>query len=132
MDRECPYLPPPPGQADHSINPHWRLRHICENEGCERCPGRILERCCILDATRKVLDGLKEGSALSVSGALHVEAYSWECKARFNLKLTADQVLALKPKPKAARKSPVSTPDGADNETSADMGGANVDDDLPI
>ena len=55
------------------------------------------------DSAREELEGLTEGASLSAVGALHVETYEWNGETRLKLKLTADRVLALKPKPREAK-----------------------------
>lgn len=85
------------------------------------------------DPAREELAGLAEGDALSAVGELQVETYEWNGETRVNLKLTADRILALKPKPKA-RQSRDKTPISSGREIAAsswaapsDMGGAGVD-----
>jgi single-stranded DNA-binding protein len=53
------------------------------------------------DTAREELAGLNEGDALSAVGELQVEIYEWKGETRINFKLTADRILALRPKPKA-------------------------------
>lgn len=52
------------------------------------------------EAAREELNGLGDGDALSVVGALHVELFDFKGEQRIKRSLTADRVLALKPKPK--------------------------------
>ncbi|MGO9773700.1 MAG: hypothetical protein ACLPSW_29975 [Roseiarcus sp.] len=55
------------------------------------------------DTAREELDGLSEGDALSAVGILHVELVEYRDEQRIKRSLTADRVLALKPKPKEAK-----------------------------
>ena len=52
------------------------------------------------ETAREELDGLGEGDAISAVGALGVETYEKNGETRIALRLTADRILALKPKPK--------------------------------
>jgi single-stranded DNA-binding protein len=63
---------------------------------------------------REELDGLGEGDAISAVGALGVETYEKNGETRIALRLTADRILALKPKPKTAK-----TEDGQDQSRQA-------------
>jgi single-stranded DNA-binding protein len=56
------------------------------------------------DTVRGELEGLGEGSALSAVGALHVETYEHKGEMRIKRALTADRVLALKPRRKEASR----------------------------
>lgn len=58
------------------------------------------------DAVREELKGLSEGDALSAVGALHVDLFEFKGEQRIKRSLTADRVLALKPKPKEAKPNP--------------------------
>jgi single-stranded DNA-binding protein len=55
------------------------------------------------DTARVELEGLGEGDALSAVGALRVETYEHNGERRIALKLTADRILPLKPKPKESK-----------------------------
>jgi single-stranded DNA-binding protein len=55
------------------------------------------------ETAREELDGLGEGDAISAVGALGVETYEKNGETRIALRLTADRILALKPKPKTAK-----------------------------
>jgi single-stranded DNA-binding protein len=85
------------------------------------------------DTARAELEGLGEGDALSAVGALRVETYEHNGEKRIALKLTADRVLVLKPKPKEAKKATQTTP--AKNGRAAlpliDRGGE-FEDDIPF
>ena len=59
------------------------------------------------EAVRDELARLEEGAALSCSGAFHAELYEFKGATRLRLKLTADKVLVLKPRPKPPRPSRV-------------------------
>ncbi len=61
------------------------------------------------DTARQELAGLNEGAALSAAGELQVETYEWKGETRVNLKLTADRILAIKPKPKTRQASKKAT-----------------------
>ena len=83
------------------------------------------------DTAREELDGLAEGDALSAAGEMHVETYDWNNETRVNLKLTADRVLALKPKAKEAKtKAPASRPEA--ERPSSDERRAPFDDRIPF
>lgn len=58
------------------------------------------------DTVREELGGLSEGDALSAVGALHVELFEYKGVQRIKRSLTADRILALKPKPKEAKGQP--------------------------
>jgi len=53
------------------------------------------------ETAREELAGLGDGDAVSAVGALSVETYEKNGETRIAFRLTADRVLALKPKPKA-------------------------------
>jgi single-stranded DNA-binding protein len=55
------------------------------------------------ETAREELDGLGEGDAISAVGALGVETYEKNGETRIALRLTADRILTLKPKPKTAK-----------------------------
>jgi single-stranded DNA-binding protein len=54
---------------------------------------------------REELEGLTDGAAVACVGELHVESYEWKGETRIALKMTADRVLGLKPKPKAKQEA---------------------------
>jgi hypothetical protein len=90
------------------------------------------------EAVRAELTGLADGSPLSCSGPFHVEKYEFKGETRVRLKLTADAVLVLKPRPRAPR-SGHDTPGGAApsgrdvaQSSWAHPGGGSLDDDLPF
>jgi hypothetical protein len=56
------------------------------------------------DTVREELLGMGDGDVVSVVGAFHAELFEWKGAPRIALRLTADRVLALKPKPKATRE----------------------------
>jgi single-stranded DNA-binding protein len=86
------------------------------------------------ETAREELDGLGEGDAVSAVGLLRVETFEHNGETRIALKLTADRVLALKPKPKEAKQPKADKPRAAP-ETGA---GAAIplrealDDDIPF
>jgi single-stranded DNA-binding protein len=103
------------------------------------------------DSAREELEKLSEGASLSAVGALHVETYEWNGETRLKLKLTADSILALKPKAREAKKAekpppaaaarasqgtPWAAPGAPTSSTSGrkpwDHGGLTVDDDIPF
>lgn len=53
------------------------------------------------ETARAELEGLCEGAPVCAVGEFRVEAWERDGKHGFNLKLTADRVTTLKPKPKA-------------------------------
>lgn len=55
------------------------------------------------NTVREELEGVGEGDALSAVGALHVELFEYKGEQRIKRGLTADRILALKPKPKDAK-----------------------------
>jgi len=95
------------------------------------------------NTARAELEGLNEGDSLSAVGALHVETFEYRGEQRIKRSLTADRVLALKPKPteqkpradRPARAEPASRRSGSENAASSwarpHAGGA-IDDDLPF
>ena len=83
------------------------------------------------DTVREELDGLVEGDALSAAGELHVETYEWNNETRVNLKLTADRVMALKPKAKAKPKTKARASRPEAERLSSDERRPPFDDDLP-
>ena len=90
------------------------------------------------DTAREELAGVAEGDALSAVGEVQVETYEWKGETRINLKLTADRVLALKPKPPKSKGKPVKSTRANGREramaswAAPAMGGARVDDDIPF
>jgi hypothetical protein len=67
------------------------------------------------ETAREELDGLGEGAAVSAVGLLRAETFQHGGETRIALKLTADRVMALKPKPKEAKpkadKKPRASPE---------------------
>jgi single-stranded DNA-binding protein len=57
------------------------------------------------DSAREELDGATEGAPLSAVGEFRVEPWEKGDRRGFNYKLTADRILALKPKRKEAKPS---------------------------
>jgi single-stranded DNA-binding protein len=55
------------------------------------------------DTARDELEGLGEGDALSAVGAFHVEMVEYKGEQRIKRSLTAERILALKPKSKEAK-----------------------------
>jgi single-stranded DNA-binding protein len=95
--------------------------------------------CAIFSETaREELDGLGEGDAVSCVGAFNVETYEKNGETRIALRLTADRVLALKPKPKEAKpqadKPPRAVPARSDSgaEPPHFDRGARLDDEIPF
>jgi hypothetical protein len=58
------------------------------------------------DTAREELSGLSDGDAISVVGALSAELFEWKGEKRISLKIMADRVLPLKPKPPKPRATP--------------------------
>lgn len=58
------------------------------------------------ETARQELEGLSEGDAVSAAGALHVELFEYRGEQRIKRNVTADRVLALKPKPKPKTDKP--------------------------
>ncbi len=79
------------------------------------------------ETAREELAGLGEGDAVSAVGALSVETYEKNGETRIALRLTADRVLALKPKPKEAKPQARSRANPP-----SDRGGSGIDDDIPF
>ena len=55
------------------------------------------------DTARTELEGLAEGDAVSAVGSLRVELFEWKGEQRIKRSLSADRVVALKPKPKDSK-----------------------------
>jgi hypothetical protein len=91
------------------------------------------------EAVRAELAGLADGAPLSCSGPFHAEKYEFKGETRVRLKITADVVLVLKPRPrtlKPGRDNPSggAAPSGraAAESSWAHPGGGSLDDDLPF
>jgi Single-strand binding protein family len=74
------------------------------------------------DTVREELSGLIDGDAISVVGALSAELFEWKGEKRISLKITADRVLPLKPKPPKpkAQRAAASTPEAGSGREVAD------------
>jgi hypothetical protein len=74
------------------------------------------------DTVREELSGLSDGDAISVVGAFAAELFEWNGVQRIGLRLTADRVLPLKPKPPKpkARRAAASTPEAGSGREVAD------------
>jgi hypothetical protein len=92
------------------------------------------------DTARSEIAGLGEGDALSAVGEISVETYQWNGETRVSLKLTADRILALKPKPAKPKDKPPRSSHAAGRAVAAAswaaptlaLGGAHGDDDIPF
>jgi hypothetical protein len=85
------------------------------------------------DAVRDELAGLAEGAALSSFGPFHTETYEWNGETRVRLKLTADAVHVLKPRPRAPKPGCDKLNGGAARSGRAEsswahLGGGSLDD----
>ena len=88
------------------------------------------------DTAREELDGLSEGAPLSAVGEFRVEPWEKGERRGFNYKLTADRVLALKPKRKEPK--PTAVKPGRKSQAAADpapaqaRGGCDFNDSVPF
>ncbi len=89
------------------------------------------------ETAREELAGLADGDAVSCVGALAVETYQKNGETRIALRLTADRVMTLKPRPKEAKPRAATAPRRSGPEIAASSwarpttGGA-LDDDIPF
>jgi single-stranded DNA-binding protein len=93
------------------------------------------------ETAREELAGLGEGDVVSCVGALGVETYEKNGETRIALRLTADRILALKPKlkpkepqsqaDKPSRAAPAKS-DSRGEPLPLDRGGRDFDDSIPF
>ena len=92
------------------------------------------------DTVREELGTLSEGDALSCVGALHVEPFEYRGEQRIKRSITADRVVALKPKPKPkdakpkADKAPQAAPTRSAGGPAPTFSndGSDLNDDIPF
>ena len=85
------------------------------------------------DSAREELEGMAEGAAVSATGTLQVETFSWRGETRINRKLTADRLMGLNARPREAkRKTKAEAPPAPPGWDDATYAAGDPDDALPF